>query len=49
MFTFAIIIGFQAVLQQGVKFSTWGKNSVDGVKIHHVGTSETVKRIRSNS
>ena len=32
----------------GIKFSRWGKNSLGGVKIHQVGTSETVRYVRSS-
>ena len=31
------------IFRIGDKFSRWGKNSLGGVKIHQVGTSETVR------
>ena len=43
MLRFAMIIVFLILLGLGVKFSRWGKNSLDGVKIHMVDPSETVK------
>ena len=41
MLVFAMVIGFLTFLGLGIKFSRWGKNSLGGVKIHQVGTSET--------
>ena len=49
MLAFAIIIVFPAYLGLGVKLLRWGKNLLDGVKIHKVGTSEPVKFVRSKS
>ena len=49
MLVFAIVIVFLTFLGLGIKFSRWGKNSLGGVKIHQVGTSETVRYVRSNS
>ena len=43
MLVFAIMIAFLTILGLGVEFSRWGKNSLGGVKFHHVGTSETDK------
>ena len=45
----AMIIVFLTFLGLGIKFSRLGKNSLGGVKIHQVGTSETVKYVRSSS
>ena len=42
MLVFAMVIMFLSFLGLGIKFSRWGKNSLGGVKIHQVGTSETV-------
>ena len=41
MLVFAMVIVFLTFLRLGIKFSRWGKNSLGGVKIHQVGTSET--------
>ena len=41
--------GGRTFLGLGVKYSRWGKNALDGVKIHNVGTSGTVKYAGSNS
>ena len=49
MLAFAMVIVFLTFLGLGIKFSRWGKNSLGGVKIHQVGTSETVKYVRSSS
>ena len=49
MFVFAMVIVFLTFLGLGIKFSRWGKNSLGGVKIHQVGTSETVRYVRSSS
>ena len=49
MSVFAMAIVFLTVLGLGIKFSRWGKNSLGGVKIHQVGTSETVRYVRSSS
>ena len=38
---FAMVIVFLTFLGLGIKFSRWGKNSLGGVKIHQVGTSES--------
>ena len=46
---FAMVIVFLTFLGLEIKFSRWGKNSLGGVKIHQVGTSETVRYVRSNS
>ena len=46
---FAMVIMFLTFLGLGIKLSRWGKNSLGGVKIHQVGTSETVRYVRSNS
>ena len=48
MLVFAMIIAFLTFLELGVKFSEWGKNSPNGIRIHQVGTSETVKCAGSN-
>ena len=48
MLVFAMIIAVLTFLGLGVKFSRWGKNSLDEVKIHQVGTSETVTCVESN-
>ena len=48
MLVFAMIIVFLTFLGLGIKFSRWGKNSLGGVKIHQVGTSETVRYVRSS-
>ena len=45
----AMVIMFLTFLGLGIKFSRWGKNSLGGVKIHQVGTSETVRYVRSSS
>ena len=37
------------ILKTGVEFSRQGKNSLGGVKILQVGTSETIKCLGSNS
>ena len=42
MLVFAIAIMFLTFLALVVKISRWGKNSLVGVKIHQVRTSETV-------
>ena len=47
MLVFAMVIVFLTFLGLGIKFSRWGKNSLGGVKIHQVGTSETVRSIQS--
>ena len=49
MLVFEMVIVFLTFLALGIKFSRWGKNSLGGVKIHQVGTSETVRYFRSNS
>ena len=49
MLVFAMVIVFLTFLGLGIKFSGWGKNSLGGVKIHKVGTSETVRYVRSSS
>ena len=49
MLVFALIIVFLTFLGLGIKISGWGKNSLGGVKIHQVGTSETVRYVRSSS
>ena len=49
MLVFAMVIVFLTFLGLGIKFSRWVKNSLGGVKIHHVGTSETVRYVRSSS
>ena len=49
MLVFAMVIVFLTFLGLGIKFSRWGKNSLGGVKIHQVGTSETVRYVRSSS
>ena len=49
MLVFAMVIVFLTFLGLGIKFSRWGKNSLDGVKIHQVGTSETARYVRSSS
>ena len=49
MLVFAMVIMFLTFLGLGIKFSRWGKNSLSGVKIHQVGTSETVRYVRSSS
>ena len=49
MLVFAKVIVFLTFLGLGIKFSRWGKNSLGGVKIHYVGTSETVRYVRSSS
>ena len=46
MLAFAMIIVFLTFLGLGIKFSRWGKNPLDGVKIHQVDTSETVRYVR---
>ena len=46
---FAIINMFLTFLGLGVKFFRWGKNSLGGVKIHQMVTSETVQCVGSNS
>ena len=43
MLAFAMIIVFLTFLGLAVKFSRCGRNSLAGVIIHQVGTSETVK------
>ena len=49
MLIFAMVIVFLTFLGLGIKYSRWGKNSLGGVKIHQVGTSETVRYVRSSS
>ena len=49
MLVFALVIVFLTFLGLGIKISRWGKNSLGGVKIHQVGTSETVRYVRSSS
>ena len=49
MLVLAMVIVFLTFLGLGIKFSGWGKNSLGGVKIHRVGTSETVRYVRSSS
>ena len=49
MLVFAMVIVFLTFLGLGIKFSRWGKNSLGGVKNHQVGTSETVRYVRSSS
>ena len=49
MLVFAMVIMFLTFLGLRIKFSNWGKNSLGGVKIHKVGTSETVRYARSSS
>ena len=49
MLVFAMVIVFLTFLGLGIKFSRWGKNSLGGVKIYQVGTSETVRYVRSSS
>ena len=49
MLVFAMVIVFLTFLGLGIKFSRWGKNSLGGVKVHQVGTSETVRYVRSSS
>ena len=49
MLVFAMVIVFLTFLELGIKFSRWGKNSLGGVKIHQVGTSETVRYVTSSS
>ena len=49
MLVFVMVIMFLTFLGLGIKFSRWGKNSLGGVKIHQVGTSETVRYVRSSS
>ena len=49
MLVFALVIVFLTFLGLGIKISGWGKNSLGGVKIHQVGTSETVRYVRSSS
>ena len=49
MLVFAIVIVFLTFFRIWDKFSRWGKNSLGGVKIHQVGTSETVRYVRSSS
>ena len=41
MLVFAMVIVFLTFLGLGIKLSRWGKNSLGGVKIHQVGTSES--------
>ena len=36
------------IFRIGVKFSRWGKNSLGEIKIHQLGTSETVRYVRSS-
>ena len=48
MLVFAMVIVFLTFLGLGIKFSRWGKNSLGGVKIHQVGTCETVRYVRSS-
>ena len=45
MLVFAMVIVFLTFLGLGIKFCRWGKNSLGGVKIHQVGTSETVRYV----
>ena len=45
MLVLAMVIVFLTFLGLGIKFSGWGKNSLGGVKIHQVGTSETVRYV----
>ena len=49
MLVFAMVIVFLTFLRLGIKFSRWGKNSLGGGGggIHQVGTSETVRYVRS--
>ena len=49
MLVFAMVIVFLTFLGLWIKFSRWGKNSLGGVKIHQVGTSETVRYVRSST
>ena len=49
MLVFEMMIVYLTFLGLRVKFSMWGKNSLGGVNIHQVGTSETVKSVGSNS
>ena len=49
MLVFAMVIVFLTFLGLGIKFSRWGKNSLGGAKSHQVGTSETVRYVRSSS
>ena len=49
MLVFAMVIVFLTFLGLGLKFSRWGKNSLGGIKIHQVGTSETVRYVKSSS
>ena len=49
MLVFGMVIVFLTFLGLGVKFSRWGKNLLGGVKIRQVGTSETVRYVRSSS
>ena len=48
MLAFATIIVFLTFLGSGIRFSRWGKNSLGGVKIHHVATGEKVKCVGSD-
>ena len=43
MLVLAIIVVFLTFLGLGIKFARWGEISLAGVKIHQMGTSETVK------
>ena len=45
MLVFAMVIVFLTFLGLWIKFSRWDKNSLGGVKIHQVGTSETVSML----
>ena len=49
MLVFAMVIVFLTFSRLGINFSRWGNNSLGGVKIHQVGTSETVRYVRSRS
>ena len=49
MLVFAMVIVFLTFLGLGIKYSRWGKNSLGGVKIHQMGTSETVRYVKSSS
>ena len=48
MLVFAMIVVLLTLLRLGIKFSRWGKDSLDGGKNPPVGTSETVKCVDSN-
>ena len=49
MLVFAMVIVFLTFLGLGINSPGGVKNSLGGVKIHQVGTSETVRYVRSSS